>query len=157
MLIEAGFHKICKHCPMVQNLSSFQRLILVKRALKNGENLSVLCRQLKISRTLANRLIRRYTGSSGKLASIIANQNDKNCVQKVSEMRLYILNKVLIEGLLVSKTCREFGISRTIFYRWLNRYKAASSENKLVSLEDKNTKNNLVRSRSSNTKEIYAD
>ncbi len=117
--------------------------MLVKKALKDGENLTDLCKQLKISRTLAYRLIRRYLKSSGKLASIVSSQDKKNCVQNVSEMRLYILDKVLIEGQTISGTCKEFGISRTIFYRWLKRYKNASGFDKQYSLADKNLINQL--------------
>ncbi len=35
----------------------------------------------------------------------------------------------------VSQICRDFGISRTIFYRWLKRYQSVSEENKRAALE----------------------
>jgi transposase-like protein len=157
MNIKAGNNSFCKQFEMVHKLNNFQRLILVKKALKDKENLTDLCRKLKISRTLAYRLIHRYINSSGKLASIVSNNVDKNCVQEVSEMRLYILDKVLIEGRSISGTCKEFGISRTIFYRWLSRYKNASYENKLASLEDKKIKSILLRSKPSDIRKNYAD
>ncbi len=35
----------------------------------------------------------------------------------------------------VSNICKEYHISRTVFYKWLNRYKNAKEENRLQSLE----------------------
>lgn len=51
--------------------------------------------------------------------------------------RIEILEKVLKQGESVSKICQEYGISRTLFYRWKARYQKAHPEEKLAALKPK--------------------
>ena len=54
----------------------------------------------------------------------------------IPESRLAIIRRVEA-GAKVSAICKEYGISRTLFYRLLKRYKQASEEGKLAALSDR--------------------
>ena len=57
-------------------------------------------------------------------------------MKKISpEKRLEIIEKVLIKKQSVAEVCREYGISRPLFYRYKKRYERA--RNKLKALQDK--------------------
>lgn len=54
-----------------------------------------------------------------------------------SEERKRIIKRVLEDGISVTEACKEFGISRFTFYKWLNRYKSSDKELSEV-LKDRN-------------------
>lgn len=106
-----------------------ERLKLIKRVLKNKESVTKVCQEAKISRVVFYRWLKRYKES--------LKQEDS---QKISpHVRLQMIERVKLgEG--VSRVCSLYKVSRTIFYRWLQRYDEAPEGQKLEALLDRKPK-----------------
>ncbi|MBI2595268.1 glycosyltransferase [Candidatus Daviesbacteria bacterium] len=113
---------------MSAKLTAKERTKVIKRALK-GENISGLCREYKISRTLLYRWINRC-----KLA-----QKKREERQLRPQDRQEMIERVKL-GENVAKVCSLYNVSRTAFYKWLERYEQAPEGHKLEALWDKQPK-----------------
>ena len=54
-----------------------------------------------------------------------------------AQQRLELIKEVIEKNRSVYEVSKEAGISRKTFYKWLNRYKSSTENNKLVSLENR--------------------
>ncbi len=130
---------------MPKKLDCCDKFLLIKKMLQKNRNVTKICKEFNISRTLAYRLLNKIKKNPNRIVALIArNKNQVNIMLEI-ELRLCIINKVLIKNWSVQKTCKEYGISRTIFYRWLKRYKDAKDYQKPYSLIDKNVLNKLFK------------
>ena len=131
---------------MSPKLTAKQRIELIERALK-GEPVVKICREAGISRVLFYRWIKRYKeeGKEGLKPKPFGRpskvkprkKSPKPYRQLTPDQKLEMLEKAIIEGEPVAKVCKEYGISRTLFYRLKKRYEKAALEEKLEALEPK--------------------
>ncbi|MBI4100792.1 glycosyltransferase [Candidatus Microgenomates bacterium] len=132
---------------MSPKLTPQERLRLIKRVVDGGEKVAKVCREAGISRVLFYRWLARCQKDGGqqKLASLKPHKKGElvKPVVKNQELtpqqRLQMIERVKA-GSPVTKVCQDFGVSRTIFYRWLKRYEAAVEDQRLEALWDKKPK-----------------
>lgn len=107
-------------------LSPLSRLNLLARH-KKGESVTVLCHEFNISRTLFYRLVKRKKPGKSTLVGVLPQDaclkaHGSSCTS-LREVQLDILRAVVVHKWSVTKVCATYGISRTLFYRWLHKYK----------------------------------
>ena len=80
----------------------------------------------------------------GKVLAGVASFSRIKSISKEAQIRLYWLDWYKEHGGNAELTCRHFGISKSVFYRWKNRF--SSSKKDLTSLESVTSKPHTVRS-----------
>ncbi|MCL4382609.1 MAG: glycosyltransferase [Patescibacteria group bacterium] len=123
---------------MRAKLTVKQRLSLIKRFLNKNEEATRLAREAGISRVLFYRWLKRYKENNLKISSLKPLFHNAKIPRKLlsPKERLATIEKKLT-GKPVAEICQEYGISRTIFYRWKNRYEQAPLGEKTGALWDK--------------------
>jgi len=127
---------------MSPKLSLKERLILIKRVTQAGEDVARVCREANISRTVFYRWLSRYKKENRASALVPKGKVPASWVrfEKLSpKQRLLMIEKVK-NGESVQEVCEQFGVSRTIFYKYLKRYEDAPPGQKLEALWDKKPK-----------------
>ncbi|KKR50633.1 MAG: hypothetical protein UT84_C0009G0020 [Candidatus Curtissbacteria bacterium GW2011_GWA1_40_16] len=124
---------------MSPKLTIIERLRLLRRVLEAHESVTQVCKDAGISRVLFYKWLRRYKDYKS-FSNIAKKQTDKDfLVSAVSPLkgkiairphyelntRIFAVQDVLNGKKTVTTVCREFNISKTIFYRWLKRYQQA--------------------------------
>ncbi|KKQ33993.1 MAG: Glycosyl transferase family 2 [Candidatus Nomurabacteria bacterium GW2011_GWB1_37_5] len=123
---------------MKPKLTLPERERLLKRVLA-GEPVSSLCREAGISRVLIYRWLHRYKDSvqfknlkdretQAKLMTTAVSPKKGEIAERPHypvTIRIRAIESVLSQNKSITQVCRDFNISKTIFYRWLNRYKQA--------------------------------
>ncbi|HEY5600628.1 MAG TPA: hypothetical protein VIK81_00905, partial [Patescibacteria group bacterium] len=135
---------------MKPKINRKNRLKAVKKLL-SGSSYHQVCQEFSISKSLLSRFKSEYLASGRNPFSLHVGRpvNRKMAQSKLTpEERYKLFNLVLDEKLNVSKACKKFGISRTIFYRLKKRvfeesgkqavgYK--SEQDKLKPFQDRST------------------
>ncbi|EKD95599.1 MAG: hypothetical protein ACD_24C00432G0001, partial [uncultured bacterium] len=97
-----------------------ERERILRRIIINHESISKIAQELDISRTLIYRWLKRYQIT----ACVIPQKGTISSKPHYPiQIRIQAINEVLNKHKSVSDVCRQFNISRPIFYRWLKRYK----------------------------------
>lgn len=125
---------------MKPKLSLHNRAKLLKKAL-HGEQISKLCREAGVSRTVFYRWLARYKEKTG--FQNLSQPEKKVEFFKASVMpkkgsvlhrpryevvtRIRAIEDVLHKKIPVTQVCRDLHISKTIFYKWLKKYKTAGT------------------------------
>lgn len=121
---------------MSPKFSPDQRAELIARVIR-GESVSNVCNEAGISRVVFYRWIKRYKDKGIKgLTPIKAGRPNKEKKHKVVDeytelspnARQMMLQEVIDQKQAVTDVARKYGVSRTTVYKWINRYKKASSE-----------------------------
>lgn len=126
---------------MKPKLTLHARFKLLQRASK-GEPIARLCREAGVSRTIFYRWLNRYKETAGFQNLTSPSKKSEMLNDSVSPRKGAILHRprhqvttriraiedVLRKKRSVAEVCRELYISKTIFYRWLKRYKKAGSK-----------------------------
>lgn len=127
---------------MAPKLSTKLRYEAIKRAEK-GEKIAIICRELGISRALFYRLRKRYEKQGKRYYSL----KPKGCLpagwkqyEKLSPRQRQSLLERSEAGESVTRLCSLYGVSRTLFYRWQERYNEAPQGQKLEALWDQKPK-----------------
>src|SRR3990167_1409664 len=101
------------------------KLTLIKRA-ESGEKVVRICREAGISRKTFYSWLKKYKEAKPNVARFkLADQRFKRIFSFKTLDRadkLLLINQSLAGYGSVSRLCRQFGISRKTFYKWLKRY-----------------------------------
>jgi len=121
---------------MKPKLSLRERLKALKE-LQSGAPVSQITQKYEISKALLYRLKNRLEKAKGDLSALapkikLATKHPKLTPRE----RLEMVEKVVKGGEKIASVCRQYGVSRTIFYRLLKRYQQAEEEKKLAVLEN---------------------
>ncbi|MFC1624968.1 helix-turn-helix domain-containing protein [Patescibacteria group bacterium] len=133
---------------MSPKFSPDQRAELISRVIR-GESVSSVCQDAGISRVLFYRWLKRYKnkgikGLSPKKAGRPNKEEKYKVVDEFTELspnsRQMMLQEVIEQKQPVTDVAKKYNVSRTTVYKWINRYKRASIDNKDQSLVSKTPK-----------------
>jgi len=114
---------------MPSKLTKEQRIQLIKRVLEKGESVTAVCKEAGVSRVVFYRWLAYYKNEQEQQKSLPP--------KKLSpHSRIDVIERVAA-GESVARICELYGISRTLFYRWQDRYEKAPEGQKLEALWDK--------------------
>src|SRR3989344_6142404 len=120
-----------------------QNRIKVVKQLLDGKPAREITAEFKISRGLLYRLRKKYllANKSAESLSLKTPSAVRVYHPKLSSERRLQLVKEVIEGKLpVSRACKNYGVSRTIFYRLKKRYLSALPKNRELALIDSSSR-----------------
>lgn len=115
-----------------QSISAMKERKIVQAAIKQPEAaLTILAAQCEVTSMTIWRVLKKHNLNTKQLRKHYVTQYGKRVRRDIPYKERLILLKRFRAGESVSSVCREAGISRTIFYRWLKAVKQDSEHKAL--------------------------